>query len=528
MKCILSVLTGLILLAAPPALAAESSDQYADLEPVSQLYIQKVVERAKAGLNYAKSKGSGGNKPSGFLLTWSGWISASVLGLVDTDLRLTEQERSLLQNSPCLRIDALILEGWMERARLEKMKALDSGNSDTIYALVQLQRYLNDRFKALLLGAYDPTYQDKGEAKLYAFDPPPYYCCVKEEVPESQLEPEGGCAEISDEQQVDDCTTFGGSLHKRLSACKAAGCIAESDDEEEEPLCPYTTDYFPPTTAGYGCDTSILEKYEGKTPEEVKKEYEALQELVKDRDKYIQDAGALRSHVEAVSELLGLPRPDLENFQKGKSSERRHRTMSGCVLVEQQWPDGLAAFSARGPFSIQPADNVLLTRLNHLWTYWGSQRVPPDYLKFSWELDPGTNREKRKEQEETFFGLLYSPGMYSARDYLRKVSIVQLGETSFSIPKAYDTPQRFAELFGPLREQVSTFAESSQSNEKGMRGFARNLAFFLRRSCIFRPCNSALDRILKIVLEDSCFPYAAGLTEGGPEAAEDCKKNAKL
>jgi len=524
MKPLPLTLIGFLFLSAIPVQAAESSDQYADLRPVSEHYIAPVVERVKAGLEYAKSRGSGGAKSSNFLLMWGGWIAASVLGTVDTDLRLTEQERDLLQNSPCLRVDALILEGWMERARLEKMKALEDGNAPAIYALVQLQRYLNSRFKALLSGAYDPAYKDTSEGNYYAFDPPPYWCC-----PADAKDGERVCKEANSSDDKMKCVYTQGVLTKRVGACVLRGCTYDTQrSNNNEPNCPYSTDYFPPTVAGYGCDTSILDKYKDKTPQEVKKEYEALRELVKDRDKYIRDSGSLRSTVENISELLNLTPPDMENFQKGLSENRKHRTMSGCVLVEQEWPQGLAAFSARGPFGLEPTDILLLTRLNDLWTFWGSQRVSPDYLKFSWELDPGKLKDHQKNLETSYFSLAYLPSLLAARSYLQKVSTVQLGEASFSIPKASDAPARFLMLFAPLREQVNIFVQSSQSNEKGMRGFARNFAFFLRRSCIFRPCNKTLDRILKIVFEDTCFPYAAGLTEGNPEAAKDCKENAKL
>ena len=527
MKKLQLLSVGLLLLLSTPVQAAGESDQYADLDPISQHYIKHVVERAKKGIEYAKSQGSGGQKPPNFLLSWGGWIAASVLGVVDTNLRLTEQERDLLQNSPCLRVDALILEGWMERARLEKMRALESGNASAIYALVQLQRYLNDRFKALLEGAYDPTFKDRSEGKLYAFDPLPYWCC-----PAREGEDAVACKEVSTSEEGISCTYNQGILSKRVSTCVERGCTynaqnssqGNTQNSAQELYCPYSTDYFPPTAAGYGCDLSILDRYKDKTPEEVKKEYDALKGLVQDRDQYIEDSGSLRGAVENVSELLGLSLPDLENFQKGNSRNRQHKTLSGCIPPEQQWPPGLAAFSERGPFSIKPSDSAVLTRLNDLWMSWGNRRVAPDYLKYSSELDPGENKNRQKERETNFFALAYLPAMASARSYLQNVSAVQLGEMSFAIPKASDSPSRFLEAFGSLQEQVSTFVQSSQGNAKGMRGFTRNFAYFLRRSCIFRPCNIALDKILKIVFSDECFPYAEGLSEGG-NPAEDCENS---
>ena len=42
------------------------------------------------------------------------------------------------------------------------------------------------------------------------------------------------------------------------------------------------------------------------------------------------------------------------------------------------------------------------------------------------------------------------------------------------------------------------------------RSFVRDFAYFLRRSCIDRPCSQRLDRILKIVFTDECFPFVSG------------------
>lgn len=519
----ISLHIGLLLLLAFPAKAAESNDRYADLQPVSEHYIGKVVERAKKGLEYAKGQGSGGETPPGFLYHWSDQIASAVLGLIDTDLRLTEQQRDLIQNSPCLRIDVLILEGWMERARAAKMSALAEGNPGAIVSLIPLQRYLNDRYKALLLGAFDPNFKDESEGKLYAFDPTPYWCC-----PAGDDDGKRVCKEAANEEEKVACTFAQGGLSKRLHTCISQGCTSDNTGEESKALCPYTTDYFPPTVAGYGCDTSLLSRYTSKTPDEVKKEYEALKELVKDRDKYINDASSLKSAITELNGVLGIPTPDLENFQKGRSSQIRHRKLTGCVPEDKQWPQGLASFSLRGSFSIEQADQPLLVRLHDLWTSWGKARLAPEYLRYSYELEPGEDKDRQLERETGWFMLIYMPALESARDYLQKASITQLGEESLMVPKAIDMPIRLFDVFRPLREKVREFADSSKSDSDGFRAFAKNFAYFLRRSCIFRPCSVTLDRVLKIVFEQSCFPYSKSLNPSDPKAGETCKKNAKL
>jgi hypothetical protein len=55
-----------------------------------------------------------------------------------------------------------------------------------------------------------------------------------------------------------------------------------------------------------------------------------------------------------------------------------------------------------------------------------------------------------------------------------------------------------------------TFTGQALDEERGLRAFVRNFAWYIRRSCIFRPCNERLEQILKLNFADSCFPYTGG------------------
>jgi len=523
------ILTGLLLL--PLAThAQEAGDRFADLPPVSEHYIKKVVERVQKGIEYAKQGSSGGGGTtvgSYFKIDLAIQLSSAMLAFVDTDLRLTEQQRDLIDNSPCLRVDTLILEGWMERARQEKIKALENNDSIILTRLIPLQLYLNGRYEALLFGARDPSFVDKDEGFLYAFDAPPYWCCAGDMVVGEDTGETGSCQEMT-EEQMENCLLGGGRLFKRLYACKEAGCTASGGGEDADPLCPFTSDYLSPTTAGYGCDLSILGKYQGKAYDGLKKEYEALDSLVKDRDTFIEETGAMKQAVASIYRALGLAEPELANFQKGSSRERTHQKQEGCIPQDKQWPEGMAALEPRDPFSLEKKESSILGRLFQLWQGWGASRVPPDYLKPAKDLTDSDQKSSEEGREQTIFGLLYLWGKKSAREYLQKESIRQLGEDSYLIPKISDATLQLLDLYRPLRNQVYTFRQSIQSPSKGMRAFAKNLAYFLRRSCIFRPCNKDLDRTLKILFEDSCFPYADGLKTSNPKAYEDCKKNAEI
>ncbi|MDD4628100.1 MAG: hypothetical protein PHE68_01760 [Candidatus Peribacteraceae bacterium] len=512
------------------AFSAEQGDRYADLTPVSEHYVKKVVDRAKKGIEYAKgaAAGGGGSPDSYLKISWAIRLASAVLATVDTDLRLTQQERDLIENSPCLRVDTLILEGWMERARQEKIKAMENSKPTTLSHLISLQRYLNGRYKALLAGARDPSFIDKNEGMLNDFDPPPYWCCMGEKVSTEDEEDAGTCQEIA-QSQTSYCLIWGGSIHKRLYACKEAGCTAAGGGEDAQPLCPFTSDYLPPTTAGYGCDLSVLERYKDKAYDGLKKEYEALDALIKDRDTYINDIGSVKGTVADLYAALGLTEPNLANFQKGKSSERTHQKQEGCVALDKQWPEGMALLEPRHPFTLEKQETTILNRLHQLWQGWGAFRVPPDYLKPAKDLlDSNEKKEKELELETGLFALPYRGAKWISRSYLQKESVRQLGEDSTLIAKISDGPLQLIDLYRPLRDQTYSFRQSVQSSGKGVRAFAKNLAYFLRRSCIFRPCNTSLDRTLKILFEDTCFPYADGLKTGNPKAYEDCKKNAGI
>jgi hypothetical protein len=456
-------------------------------------------------------------------LFWMDQATSAALALVDTDLRIAQQELDLIENSPCLHIDMLILEGWMERVRQEKNRGVESGNVRKVFRLIPLQRYLNNRFLALLHGARDPWYEDREEGELYDFDPPPYWCCAGQEDEEDR-----GSACISvGEKGREECAFAHGSLSKRLNVCIAAGC--EGSGEDESPLCPFHSDYLPPTTAGYGCDLSVLRKYEGEGHEATRKEYEALEALVQSRDEFIESMGALREITEFLNRYLGQTPVDLSGFQGGLSSSIEHRSVSGCIGDEEDWPEGAVAWELRGPFSLKRNHTSLMPKLYEIWRNWGKSRLLPDYLKTSDELEGNSERQKIVEEyEQSVFGWFYLTGRNSARRYFRNNAVAQEGKESMMIAKVLDTPLRIFDELRTLRGEVKSFVESVEEPNSGIRGFVRNFAFFLRHSCIFRPCNDQLNRILSIVFEDSCFPYASGLYLTDSNVDETCRNGARL
>ncbi|MDD5041124.1 MAG: hypothetical protein PHX87_00375 [Candidatus Peribacteraceae bacterium] len=503
---------------ASPATAA--GDQYADLKPVSP-YIERVVRRVRKGLDSA----GGGDTTSDKVLKlfWLDQITGVILLNVDTDLRIVEQQKDLIENSPCLRLDTLIIEGWMERARIRKNDAIDAGRISEAVKLISMQRYLNNRYKALLLGVRDPTYVDEEEGSLYGFDPPSFWCCPGE--------PEAGndkrtCQQVDEDGSV-ECERNRGMTFKRRYACIQAGCTStESGGEDEEEPCPFSSDYLPPTGVGYGCDLSILnDRMNG--PEGITKEIEGLQKLVQDRDAAITDIATVKDTIVNLERRLGGGTMDLSNFGAGASGKRTHKVKNGCLAEGETLPKGVAYWERRGPFSFSTNEIVLMPKLSILWNAWGRDRLPPPYLRNANQLPEGTPERKAADQMENgmLFWLLGTRS--DVQQYLQKFSLNQAKEESTQIAKTIDAPLRVLETLAPLRKEVRGLALTVQSSDKGVRKFVRDFAAFLRTSCIFRPCNEQLDRILKIIFKDECFPYinGAALDE---DVATKCKNAAGL
>ncbi|MDD5623475.1 MAG: hypothetical protein PHI23_02060 [Candidatus Peribacteraceae bacterium] len=498
-----SLLLGLSLLQPLGALAAPSENA------ISDQYVKHVIERVKKGIDHAK-EGSG-EAPVSMRIPWLISLASTFFALIDTDLRLSDQERDLLANSPCLHWDLSLLEQWIEEVRQEQRAAFEQSSLIGIMRFASLSRYLNARFKAILLGGRDPTYVDKGEGMRYYFDPPPYWCCTAEAVDEEEGTGEAGtCQKKGDDDQATKCLQERGTIYKRLAACKDAGCTGPGSSESEpENFCPFDSDYLPATSVGYGCDLSVLGKIQGEDSKSIKAEYKALQKLVEKRDEFINGMRPLKESIETIERTLNIPPSDLTDFQAGLESRRAHKRLTGCLPAGKELPEGLAAVEKRGPFSFTRDERKLLGRLYVLWRGWGSSRKFPDYLKTSKEFPEGsTEQEQAKSREQSPFAFLYMTAQYAMRTYFLRWTTEQSGDESLSIAKTSDAPMEILEVLKPLRKEMSAMAQTTKSPRFGFRGFVRNFAYFLRRSCLFRPCNEQLETILKIVFENACFPYA--------------------
>lgn len=346
------------------------------------------------------------------------------------------------------------------------------------------------------------------------------WCCPAEDIGNT-------CAQVD----AATCAMAGGEAFETLNECTAYGCEAPAQ-KTEAAVCPFHSDYLPPSLNGYGCDAETLFGLLTGMPDSpftdaAIKELEALTTL----QRAMEAAGGMGNLAGGIAG--GLDPNDLK---------RKHVSRFGCVMggvceaniditcagpdecpgksrcidarsVGQcdKNPDNICLdnndcpsngqcrrlsdamkIELRGPFSLERNHSGLLEAFRLLRREDGANRMQSE------ALTPANNKE-----------LLTS----TVARYLRSLFV------SFNTEQGEKEAMTFAVGSDPLLSAGTTFDELHKSvaelgrlagSKEGIRSFVKDFAYFLRRSCLDRPCNLRLDRIIKIVLRDECFPYVSG------------------
>jgi len=468
------------------------------LPPIHERYIRDALRRSDVGIAYAHALLPIAWTPQTFLNTLS--MAATALSvLVDTELRLTEYERDLKDLSSCLHVDLAILEAQIEKVRCE-MKNLymstpaGSDNNTAIWFLRSVAAFLNERYRQLLYGAMDLSYIDDS----------------------------WGIMRSSDRAYL----LYGSYDGEPLDLAEMLG----------RRYCPFHTDYLPPVTAGWGCDGDALAPYTSVSA--VAEEAAAIGKMIDNRDAYLRDIDALPGIIADLYQLQGRAPPPAVDFGTGA-----HLAQWGCNAGEGdpiphedrigRWPEGAARFPVRGAFSIRKDDENILVELGGKLATEGHQRPPAEYLRIPDEF-PESEQSSAAASEQNRGDLVF--GIQNAkidiREKFSKWSETQGAMEARALPMTADTQMRISETLAPLRREMGRLSAGAYGlSGGGLRSFTRNYAWFLRHSCIFRPCNTLLDRVLKLVLTGDCFPYTTGafLTDTDPHQRRDrCKDAADL
>ncbi len=440
--------------------------QYLGFTPISSHYTARVIERAETGISLAESSSTSTLDFLSLYFDWLNEVTRFIAEIVDTDLRITQENYSLREHTPCLFLDLAIIESEMEKVRcILSNEALDVDwvKAGQVMELESVLLFLNERYRNLIAGANDPSYVDTGWQVRNSFDP----------------EGEG--------------------------------------DLGEPPMCPFHSNYLPPTVHGYGCDTEVLGQYD-VTP--VEEENDALQELIETRNEFIHDVEDLDELIVQLDWYTGETPPDLRNF--GMALDREHEEVSGCL---EEWTTvsegepmnaifklGGTKWEKRGPFSFTKDEPRLMREFLEGRTAWGEERPQSDEFKIPEEFPEGDERDEAQQREDqmSFLDIALRD---LGRLYLRWWNVEQGREESSIVAKASDPQLQLKEQFQKLRDQMRWLGELASKKDAGSRDFGRKLAYFLRTSCMERPCKKQLNNVLKFLLTDQCFPFVNGSFE---------------
>ncbi len=505
MRRLLLLLPALGLLTALPAEGASSTawntsvqcTTILGLESVSE-YTEEVLLRADEALTAAHDL----ETDTDFrLFPWTREVRSSFAKLIDVHLRLTQQADDLKTNSACLRFDLAAIECKMDQVRNELSLQLDRGSYQAIMRLQKLLLFLNQRYAQLSSGALDPSYKD----------------------------PSWSTPEIFDDPAAD----------------------------YTEPMCPYNSDYAPPQQNGYGCDIDVLATRTAFTP--LRTEYDALRIISDQLETYRAEAAEFLEVQKSIDELFHktsalpdppAPRTHLRAFGCGwkgglcSNDPTRHcqgstdcgagnsclfpnkvcENNTAMVCTEdiacltdaganvgpciEQTEKTAAATELRGPFSLRKKHLDLLMDFMAGRIQEGNNRLFKDSLKTVSEFDISqTAARENRSTDDPFTGSI----RYATRTLYALWSRIQGQDEATIFPSATDPQLEVANTLTSLRDAVGDLARLTRmGGDRTLRGFVVKYAYFLRRSCVYRPCNASLNEILKIVFADECFPYADG------------------
>lgn len=264
------------------------------------------------------------------------------------------------------------------------------------------------------------------------------------------------------------------------------------DDIGKDPQCPFSTVYLDMSADGsYGC-----------TPDEMEK-----------AASQVGDNAELQEAISAEKEQLN---KIVEKWGDGSTPEEKQT--EGCM---KEWPANLRAWSA-GRFWMLPGERFLtIVRL-----LWNIEFLRPSAYSVT-----------------NYLTMTLSDHMFEPKlaDEAKTFSALQMRQDSGVIAAIVESAQ-IEEAFAPLTQTVGDFASLSHDNhiaadtdkakeeikpippeDRTMRDFLREYIYFLRRSCMNRPCNASLDRIFKIAGTDSCFPYTDGSGDEGDPQTEKAR-----
>lgn len=543
------LLTALTMLSLPStALAAVNCDTLlANPAPVSP-YTEKVLERMENAIHsIGSSSGGSGAADESRLIDAVQWAGATIAATVDSYVQVVEEVRNLTVRSTCEEYDILLLQCGMERVRTEMNDAIADGDFGKAYLLQELHSFINQRLRTLLAGARDPRIQDASWGEKQPFDPPEQvWCCLSEAEEDDE---EGG---ICRQRTPEECGEQGVPF-TTLASCTAFGCTPPDPlPEETGMLCPFSSDYFPPSSDGFGCDLSLLRELTGY--EGGQRDADILETLMEKLREFRRQARGIGNLEERIDALLNgtVPPPPYTPPANEEEEDPEHRSFEGCPLARcSNDPEqacvtnedcAAGAFCRRGwkrcedhdkDFCSTDADCqeggggacVLMDPPENVaaWELRGAFSAVRDEAKLLEVFRDLRGREPREFSKELTLPDEQKEGVdYTVYDYVGdklvrgmvrtevRGTVQALGRAEADLfARGSDPVYQMAETFQPLRSAGKPLAEIA-SRQDGLRQLVVRFAWFLRRTCTDRPCSQKLEIIMRLAQAESCFPYTSG------------------
>ena len=506
----LIVIAGFCLGLSSPLLArADMPAECAGVQGATAIspYVERTLDRAREGLRSIE-----GSKTTQFFdLVFPAWVRSSagaVAGIVDMHTGVMDLGHSLRETTTCEYLDQLQIECALAQAREALLAQIGKSSFLGVFRAQTLIQFLHERWQMLQAGALDGTYLDATALQRRLFDTKSFG------IPDGEGTPSCGDGKIQKGEECDDGNRADGD------GCSGV-CFSE--------MCPFSSDYGEAVPSlGMGCDLTVLateDSARANATTVIAEETRALRALLsaraellaaQDDPPHVAVEGCVRGWCEADTERPCGKSADCGEDDRcifgrrvcaGKptlrcSTDDACGSEGPCTFVA----DTRAAQTPRGPFALEPDEMRLTRAFLDLWGRQGERRAWPEAYRNPEDYPPSQRKKAQTKDNNSPGGTL---ARAAGRMQLRLEQRAQGVQEGVLFAAALDGHLRMAEELQPLRSGVRRLGLLAR-DDNGVRLAARNLAYYILRTCIYRPCNEKLKAIIGMTFAEECYPYTNG------------------
>lgn len=417
-----------------------------DFEPLSPA-VARVLAKADADIRQIEKSDFVARYLDSAADAWIGDALSTVTAPLDTEQDVVRQRENIFSQTACFRYDENVLEWKMDDIRQKLDEAVKEKSVTKILPLEEVYKSLTEALRSLQRSGLRPDIrEDAGQA-------------------------------VSSSSPAD-------GAEKDVAATS----------------CFFHSDYAPASVAGYGCDAQTLGWIIERIPQDaagfradVAAELEAMtaaENILAGQNGAEELFRQIIQHVDVfVTSDPTATAGELDEEPVDPLPTREHKVQAGCVDVVEP---GVLLHPLRGPFDVDPDEGKLATDFRTLRMKFDEQRPLSELYR----------------PPESIFSFSFVPP--DVPGLVRTFTSQQTAWESATFAAGADPLLAVEDTFADLRTAVRTLIRLGNSLDGGLRGFVRDFAYFLRRTCLDRPCNARLDTVLKFVFADACFAYGNG------------------